>query len=95
MLQPSRDFTLKSPAVLSSHSEIRGVPIDVSSRLGRRLRELRRERNLSQLRMAADLGRDEAFLGEVEEGKRSISISFLQLMALGMDCSLADLLQDL
>ena len=95
MLQSLPNFSFQAPAVYSSDSAIQGLPIDVSSSLGRRLRELRRERNLAQRRVALDLGLDERFLSDVEQGKKCISLPLLQRVALGMDLSLSDLLQDL
>ena len=49
------------------------LPMDVSSRFGVRLRQLRRERNLTQLRMATDFGIDRTFISDVERGRKSIS----------------------
>lgn len=68
---------------------------DVSSRFGVRLRELRRERNLTQLRMANDFGIDRSFISDVERGRKSISLPMLEVIALGMKISLSDLLQDI
>ncbi len=68
---------------------------DVSSRFGARLRELRRERNLTQLRMATEFGIDRSFISDVERGRKSISLPMLEVIALGMKISLSDLLQDI
>ncbi len=72
-----------------------GLPRDVSSRFGARLRELRRERNLTQLRMANDFGIDRSFISDVERGRKSISLPMLEVIAIGMKISLSDLLQDI
>jgi len=79
----------------SSAAEAGGLPRDVSSRFGARLRELRRERNLTQLRMANDFGIDRSFISDVERGRKSISLPMLEVIALGMKISLSDLLQDI
>lgn len=71
------------------------LPIDVSSRFGARLRELRRERNLTQLKMATDFGIDRSFISDVERGRKSISLPMLEVIALGMKMSLSDLLQNI
>ncbi len=71
------------------------LPRDVSSRFGVRLRELRRERNLTQLRMANDFGIDRSFISDVERGRKSISLPMLEVIALGMKLTLSDLLQDI
>ena len=73
----------------------RTLPKDVSSRFGSRLRELRRERNMTQLRMATDFGIDRSFISDVERGRKSISLPMLEVIALGMRVSLSDLLRDL
>ena len=69
--------------------------LDVSSRFGIRLRELRRERNLTQLRMAREFGIDRSFISDVERGRKSISLPMLEVIALGMKVSLSELLRNL
>ena len=69
--------------------------LDVSSRFGIRLRELRHERNLTQLRMARDFGIDRSFISDVERGRKSISLPMLEVIALGMKISLSELLRNL
>jgi DNA-binding XRE family transcriptional regulator len=69
--------------------------LDVSSRFGIRLRELRRERNLTQLRMAREFGIDRSFISDVERGRKSISLPMLEVIALGMKISLSELLRNL
>jgi transcriptional regulator with XRE-family HTH domain len=71
------------------------LPMDVSSRFGVRLRQLRLERNLTQLRMAIDFGIDRSFISDVERGRKSISLPMLEVMALGLEMSLSDLLKDI
>jgi DNA-binding XRE family transcriptional regulator len=71
------------------------LPMDVSSRFGVRLRLLRRERNLTQLRMAVDFGIDRSFISDVERGRKSISLPMLEVLALGLKMSLSELLRDL
>jgi DNA-binding XRE family transcriptional regulator len=71
------------------------LPMDVSSRFGVRLRQLRRERNLTQLRMATDFGIDRSFISDVERGRKSISLPMLEVIALGLKLSLSELLRDI
>jgi DNA-binding XRE family transcriptional regulator len=71
------------------------LPMDVSSRFGVRLRQLRRERNLTQLRMAVDFGIDRTFISDVERGRKSISLPMLEILALGMRITLSELLRDI
>ena len=71
------------------------LPRDVSSRFGRRLRLLRTERKLTQLQLAIDLGIDRSFISDVERGRKSISLTLLEVVAIGMNMSLSELLKDL
>ena len=68
---------------------------DIQSRLGKRVRELRRENNLTQLRMSIDFGIDRSFISDVERGRKAISLPMLEVIALGMKLSLSELLQGL
>ena len=67
--------------------------IDVSSRFGRRLQALRRERRLTQTLMARHFGIDRSFISDVERGRKSISLPMLEVIALGLEISLSDLLR--
>lgn len=71
------------------------LPVDVSSRFGVRLRQLRRQRNLTQLKMAVDFGIDRTFISDVERGRKSISLPMLEVIALGLHMSLSELLRDI
>lgn len=71
------------------------LPLDVSSRFGVRLRELRRDRQLTQLRMAVEFGIDRTFISDVERGRKSISLPMLEVLALGFQLSLSELLRDI
>ena len=84
-----------SAADSAANSPANSPALDVSSRFGLRLRELRRERNLTQLRMARDFGIDRSFISDVERGRKSISLPMLEVIALGMKISLSELLKNL
>jgi DNA-binding XRE family transcriptional regulator len=71
------------------------LPRDISSRFGLRLRELRKSHNMTQLRMAIDFGIDRSFISDVELGKKSISLTFLEVIALGLGLELSDLVRGL
>jgi DNA-binding XRE family transcriptional regulator len=79
----------------ASIAPVNSPALDISSRFGLRLRELRRERNLTQLRMARDFGIDRSFISDVERGRKSISLPMLEVIALGMKVSLSELLKNL
>jgi DNA-binding XRE family transcriptional regulator len=68
---------------------------DIGSRFGQRLRELRRQRNLTQLQMAKKFGIDRSFISDVERGRKSISLGLLEVIALGLRVSLSDLFRDI
>jgi DNA-binding XRE family transcriptional regulator len=68
---------------------------DIKLRFGVRLRELRISRNLTQIRMAVNFGIDRSFISDVERGRKSISLTFLEIIALGLDVNLSDLLRDI
>ena len=77
---------------ISTNASTDLFPRDISSRFGLRLRELRRARNMTQLRMAVDFGIDRSFISDVERGRKSISLHMLEVIALGLKVSLSDLL---
>ncbi len=52
-------------------------PALVLRRIGRRIREIRRDRGLSQVELAAQLDIARQFLSRVELGRHNISIRFL------------------
>ena len=68
---------------------------DVSSRFGARLRQLRKIQKLTQLQMSVKFGIDRTFISDVERGRRSISLSTLEILALGLKMTLSDLLRDI
>ena len=95
LAQQSFSHTKNTLAFHPSHTITSTMPRDVASRFGRRLRQLRRERNLTQLGMAVDFGIDRSFISDVERGRKSMSLPMLEVVALGLQVSLSDLLRDL
>jgi DNA-binding XRE family transcriptional regulator len=75
-----------APAVLAN---------DVSSRFGRRLREMRHSRSLTQADMARKFGIDRSFISEIECGRKAISLPMLEVIALGLQITLSELFHDL
>ena len=71
------------------------LPIDISSRFGVRLRELRHEKKLTQLRMAVDFGIDRSYISDVERGCKAVSLPMLEVIALGFGMSLSELFRNL
>lgn len=69
------------------------LPNDINSRFGRRLRELRHSRSLTQADMARKFGIDRSFISEIECGRKAISLPMIEVIALGLQISLSELLQ--
>ena len=68
---------------------------DLLTRLGDRIRKLRKKRGWTQAEMAEKVGIDRSFLADVERGKRNISILNLHVIAVGLQVSLSKLLSGL
>jgi DNA-binding XRE family transcriptional regulator len=66
---------------------------DVCFRFGRRLRELRKQHGMTQVRLARKFGVSRSFLSEVEKGKSSIGLAMAEVIALGFKITLSELMQ--
>lgn len=92
---PSTPLPVQRETPYSRRPQNYFLPLDVSSRFGVRLRQLRRERNMTQLRVAVEFGIDRTFISDVERGRKSISLPMLEVLALGFQLSLSELLKDI
>jgi transcriptional regulator with XRE-family HTH domain len=63
--------------------------------LGRRIRTLRKRKGLTQTDMAVHLGISRGHLSDLERGKREAGIITLQVIARGLDTTMAKLLRGL
>lgn len=63
----------------------------ITEKIGKRIRELRKETGLSQEKFATKIGMDRTYYASVELGKRNISIINLEKIAQGLGMSLADM----
>jgi DNA-binding XRE family transcriptional regulator len=79
----------------SYHSAGHDPSMQVGERFGKRLRALRQERNFTQMQMAIDLGMNRSFLSDLERGRTSITLPFIERIATGFRISLSDLLKDI
>ena len=70
-------------------------PRDILSRLGSRVRDLRKERGFSQEAFAAKCGIDRTYLGGIERGERNVAIRNITLIADGLGVSISELFHDL
>lgn len=81
-----------SSGPLSRHVTVilpRSKPLAV--RLGVRLRKLRQERGFTQQQLSDRLGIDRCYLSEIENGRRSISLHIIEVLADGFAISLSEL----
>lgn len=62
---------------------------------GLRVRQLRKERNLSQEDLAERSGLHRTYIGGIERGERNVALVNIFKIAKALDLSLADLLQGL
>lgn len=69
------------------------LPRDIASRFGRRVRELRHARQMTQSEVAVHFGIDRTFLSDVERGRKSVCLPTMEVLALGFGVSLSDLLR--
>ena len=61
--------------------------MDIREQVGKRIRELRHAKGLSQEAFALEIGLDRTYIASVENGKRNISIINLEKIWLGLGCS--------
>lgn len=64
-------------------------------KLGSRIRRLRQAKNWTQTDMAVHLGMNRGHLSDIETGKREAGIITLQVIARGLDTTMATLLKGL
>lgn len=66
---------------------------DVKVQFGRRLRQLRQGRGLSQEELADNAGLDRSYVGSVERGERNISLESICKLAEALEADPAELLK--
>jgi transcriptional regulator with XRE-family HTH domain len=64
---------------------------DIRARFGRRLRELRRERGLSQEELAFRSGLHRTYLSSVERGERNVAVVNIERLARALEIDMCDL----
>jgi len=70
------------------------VPLetDIRVRFGRRLRELRKERGLSQEELAFRAGLHRTYVSSAERGERNVALINIQRLAKALDVDICDLI---
>lgn len=64
--------------------------MDIRAKVGARIRELRKELNLTQESLAFKAEVDKTYLNEVENGKRNVSVINLEKIILALDTTVAN-----
>lgn len=66
---------------------------DIRVRFGRRLRELRQERGLSQEELAFRAGLHRTYVSSAERGERNVALVNLERLARALDTDICELLR--
>ena len=67
----------------------------ITVKLGARIKNLRKEKGISQEKFALSIGMDRTYFASVESGRRNISICNLQKIANGLGITLSELFEGL
>lgn len=68
--------------------------MDIKQKIGKRIKELRTQRQISQEELAARADIDRTYVNSVENGKRNISIINIEKIAYGLEVSIQDFFKD-
>nr|AGF93121.1 protein containing Helix-turn-helix type 3 domain protein [uncultured organism] len=66
---------------------------DIVDEFGKRLRELRKSRDLSQEALSREAGLDRTYVGKIERGEKSPSLKTIQKLAEALEVDKTDLFQ--
>jgi transcriptional regulator with XRE-family HTH domain len=69
--------------------------VDIATRFGARVRELRKGIGLSQEAFADRCGLDRTYVGGIERGERNVAIRNIERIAKGLGLSIAELMSGL
>jgi transcriptional regulator with XRE-family HTH domain len=64
---------------------------DIVKKFGRNLRRIREKRKLTQQELSDEIGVDKTYIGKIERGERSPSLSVIQEVARALDISIKSL----
>lgn len=67
------------------------VFMNVKEKLGERICELRREKSLSQEKLALKANIDRAYMHLIEKGKTNVSIELIEKIAIALEINIKDL----
>lgn len=66
------------------------VLMDIKEKIGLRLRELRKQKGLSQEKFAFECELDRTYIASIEQGKRNVSIANIEKIAKALNMSVYD-----
>jgi transcriptional regulator with XRE-family HTH domain len=69
--------------------------MDIKSKIGKRIRVVREEKNMSQKDLAYSSDLDRSYIASVENGQRNISIVNLEKIAISLQVTLSELFKDI
>ncbi len=69
--------------------------LDIREKFGRRVRELRRAKGLSQEAFADECGLDRTYISGIERGRRNVALRNIEVIARALGISISDLMRDL
>jgi transcriptional regulator with XRE-family HTH domain len=64
--------------------------MNVKSKIGQRLRELRKKKGLSQEKFSFECDLDRTYIASIEQGKRNVSIENIEKIAKALDMSVSE-----
>ena len=64
--------------------------MDVKKQFGKKLKEIRLSKNLSQERLALEANLDRTYIPSIEKGERNISLEVIYKLAKALDISVID-----
>lgn len=64
--------------------------MNIKEKVGKRLRELRLEKGLSQEKFSFECGLDRTYIASIEQGKRNVSVVNIEKIAISLDISISD-----
>ena len=68
---------------------------NIHTKIGRKIKEIRNNKNLSQEKLANIADIDRTYLPDIEKGNRKISIQILNKITTALEISLSDFFKDI
>jgi len=65
--------------------------VDIQKRFGKKMKELRKRKNLSQERLARKSGLHRTYISDIERGARNVSLKNIEKIAKALNISIIEL----